>query len=338
MGMLLLILLLLLTPLWGQEEDIYAEIDERYANEAAARFCADPYQYVCNRPQVTATEQRYRSRRDDLEGRIWRRKSKAKSMDDLFGPVLEMLGSDLDRASLLHQQSVLDEIRRDLLGAINRQPGLTSASKGAAFGALSNVTIQAPNRLMTAPQNFYYSNRFMEICALEGLRANAFPVFDDDWPLLYLCPGYYLAIAGSWDENNMLSSVSGDRAFLVVAHELGHFIDYSSNPGFPYNRIADCAESYPDAGRERYLREYTADYWAAEALAYHLKDRTDKELMIQFIADTTALFCFSGFRESSTHPSARVFFNDILGLNPELRKLLGCPAPERSRCDLQPDE
>ncbi|MBI3556463.1 MAG: hypothetical protein HY074_09390 [Deltaproteobacteria bacterium] len=192
-------------------------------------------------------------------------------------------------------------------------------------------------------------------CGADHMGDNAFQTSVGGQRVVIFCAGTFLRAEGSGEDR-----VKNFRnIFGVIGHELGHTID----PGpFPktYEKYMSCVANGNIDGMtstggtftgstdeiEAQLRgnisashrgEIVADFWSAQAAVAYFNEAPQLGAQERFdmLRQSWSLYCGSG--DDGNHPLGHYRIANVLGLDPGIRKALGCqdaPAKEKA-CAIQ---
>lgn len=310
-----------------------------------SEFCSNPWMYVCRNSKTKAQKKIYQKRITILENQIFDPPEPHATHDDLIRPILKMIGP---ASGAIHLWNLLDTARSAMVDSIGKKKKLNRQA-GKFKNKLADAEIVTPHLFLS---NELAVDHFIAMCGPASGKEGAYYLLDaEPWTNIVICPATYLAMAEpdlGIEPANVIESLELSKAFFILAHEMAHSIDYDHGAAPAYDDLLSCADlpgSPGDDVRATYSNEYIADYWAIEAMTRYLQGFQDKESILDFIVDAMGVACGGMRRVTSNlggswtlisdHPTQEVLFDDILGSNPRLRALMGCPAlPLDAYCGL----
>ncbi len=327
-----------------------AETSAREAalENAANRFCADPYASICDGAQAPE-----RQRAETVRALIHTQAFALLAGKFGYSPATE-LGFDATVAAhpelrdtmvqalvefeanqvtlnlggdpMPELEEKFDRVRSAMLAAIDLR-GISEEDRLWMRSRIRALTAGNGLQLLRREgMNPKLLGEFFDACDFDGLKYGAFK--SNLSGAVFVCPGFLLG------EKDPLNSGAAERLrfgplALLLGHELTHAADAMDRPRV-YSRFERClSEKYPDAWpaepvkQERYLAELSADTWAAETLALMAGAEPSRARAFELVRQGAGFLC-GLLDDSRSHPSGRFRLDVIFGRNPRLRQALGC--------------
>jgi len=174
--------------------------------------------------------------------------------------------------------------------------------------------------------------KYVDKCGVDGLLPHAFyytPTSSSAY--IVLCPGFLLLSKGIESTHTQgLESI-----LFILSHELSH--DFSENSrasisihGNYLGCVKDVYAANSPLGRDRYVNErageITADFWAVQAAANYLKN-IEPGKRASALRNMFGLLCET--EDSGVHPSGRIRITRIMGMDPQINKIMGCTGSQK---------
>lgn len=326
----------------GELKDELAQGNDgtRFSKQAVAQPCKHLYEIICKRRRQTADPTG--DVRSDAHG------------EALAQAVFEAAARDLPGADA-------DEVREEAVERIYTDQARTRVTVAHQW------VLHTMSQLIQAQPATVFNPREKRLL-LKRIRDTKLELpppaslYDDEKELLKKAEVYYermtsgrtrMRVGGGY----LLSVQSWFNLVFTVAHELAHSIDpcelrvaQMAIPAFDrlhacfvHNHLVAARPTRAECGRDDQLSETFADWMAvqvsAEALRAFAAEFHGRNYILNAVSNSVRDLCTdeAGLRkpDEEFHPSPRVRIEKIFGSNPEIRQILGCPAPTKlERCEL----